>query len=75
MQLELELRWYTDQLGMLEDLVSREITEWVWLHSCGRMGLQPHPLCLFTRNKAYKTEVAPRLLFNSAVPSLAVIAL
>ena len=48
MQLELELRWYTDQLGMLEDLVSREITEWVWLHSCGRMGLQPHPLCLFT---------------------------
>ena len=37
MQLELELRWYTDQLGKLEDLVSQEITEWVWLHSCGRM--------------------------------------
>ena len=33
MQLELELRWYTDQLGKLEDLVSQEITEWVWLHS------------------------------------------
>ena len=28
MQLELELRWYTDQLGKLEDLVSQEITEW-----------------------------------------------
>ena len=54
MQLELELRWYTDQLGKLEELVSQEIAEWVWLHSCGRMGLQPHPLC--------KTEVAPRLL-------------
>ena len=49
MQLELELCWYTDQLGKLEDLVSQEISEWVWLHSCG----QPHPLC------AYKTEVAP----------------
>ena len=60
MQLELELRWYTDQLGKLEDLVSQEITEWVWLHSCGRMGLQPHPLCFY--NKAYKTEVTPRLL-------------
>ena len=36
MQLELELRWYTDQLGKLEDLASQEITdhEWVWLHSC-----------------------------------------
>ena len=28
MQLELELHWYTDQLGKL---VSQEITEWVWL--------------------------------------------
>ena len=44
MQLELELRWYTDQLGKLEDFVSQEITELVWLHGCGRMGLQPHPL-------------------------------
>ena len=33
MQLELELRWYTDQLGMQEDLVSLEITEWVWLQN------------------------------------------
>ena len=35
--MQLELHWYTDQLGKLEDLVSQEITEWVWLHSCGRI--------------------------------------
>ena len=64
MQLELELRWYTDKLGMLEDLVSREVTEWVWLHSCGRIGLQPHPLCFYTGSKAY-TRL--KLLLDSSV--------
>ena len=36
MQLELELRWYTDQLGKLEDLVSQEImvvVEWAFNHT------------------------------------------